>query len=86
MTLFDDPGFNLSGLLALGASGYCAGEVGQVLTAVNTINKAGLSAQTYTKTFKKLGDQLMRAPQGSKPGTETTRFRALRAATCLWSP
>ncbi len=80
MTLFEDPGFNFSGLLALGASGYGAGEVGEVLTAVNTINKAGLSAQTYTETFKKLGDQLMEAPRGSKPGTETTRLRALRAA------
>ncbi|MGW7043548.1 alpha/beta hydrolase family protein [Streptomyces avermitilis] len=80
MTLFKDPAFNFSGLLALGSSGYGAGEVGEVLTAVNAINKAGLSAQTYTETFKKLGDQLMAAPQGSKPGTETTRFRALRAA------
>lgn len=80
MTLFKDPGFNFGGLLALGASGQGAGEVGEVLTAVNTINGAGLSAQTYTETFRKLGDQLMEAPQGSKPGTETTRFRALRAA------
>ncbi|MFI1166947.1 alpha/beta hydrolase family protein [Streptomyces sp. NPDC020801] len=80
MTLFKDPGFNFNGLLALGASGYGAGEVGEVLTAVNTINNAGLSAQTYTETFRKLGDQLMQAPQGGKPGKETTRLRALRAA------
>lgn len=80
MTLFKDPTFNFNGLLALGASGYGAGEVGEVLTAVNAINKAGLSAQTYTETFKKLGDQLMSAPQGAKPGTQTARFRALRAA------
>ncbi|BDH12580.1 alpha/beta hydrolase family protein [Streptomyces hygroscopicus] len=80
MTLFKDPGFNFNGLLALGSSGYGAGEVGEVLTAVNTINKAGLSAQTYTETFRKLGDQLMAAPQGSRPGAQTTRFRALRAA------
>ncbi|GGN79398.1 hypothetical dipeptidyl aminopeptidase/ acylaminoacyl-peptidase related protein [Streptomyces albiflavescens] len=80
MTLFKDSAFNFNGLLALGASGYGAAEVGEVLTAVNAINKAGLSAQTYTETFRKLGDQLMGAPQGSKPGTQTTRFRALRAA------
>lgn len=80
MTLFKDPGFNFNGLLALGASGSGAGEVGEVLTAVNAINKAGLSSQTYTQTFKRLGDQLMKAPQGSLPGPETTRFRALRAA------
>ncbi|MGW7486607.1 alpha/beta hydrolase family protein [Streptomyces sp. NPDC054786] len=80
MTLFKDPGFNFNGLLALGASGYGAGEVGEVLTAVNTINKAGLSAQTYTETFKEIGDRLRQPPKSGKPGTETTRFRALRAA------
>ncbi|MEJ8654487.1 alpha/beta hydrolase [Streptomyces sp. MS1.AVA.3] len=80
MTLFKDPAFNFNGLLALGSSGYGAGEVGEVLTAVNAINKAGLSAQTYTETFRKLGDQLTAAPQGSRPGAQTTRFRALRAA------
>ncbi|WP_377266902.1 alpha/beta hydrolase family protein [Peterkaempfera sp. SMS 1(5)a] len=80
MTLFPDPGFNFNGLLALGASGYGAAEVGEVLTAVNAINKAGLSAQTYTRTFQQLGDQLLKAPQGGRPGRETTRLRALRAA------
>ncbi|MFG3659355.1 alpha/beta hydrolase family protein [Streptomyces sp. NPDC047706] len=80
MTLFDDPGFNFNGLMALGGSGQRAGEVGEVLTAVNTINQAGLSSQTYVQTFRKLGDQLMAAPQGSKPDDRTTRWRALRAA------
>ncbi|MFF1933303.1 alpha/beta hydrolase family protein [Streptomyces sp. NPDC058228] len=80
MTLFKDPGFNFNGLLALGAAGQGAGEVGEVLTAVNEINKAGPSAQTYTGTFKNLGDQLMVAPVASKAGTETTRLRALRAS------
>ncbi|MFE1763901.1 alpha/beta hydrolase family protein [Streptomyces angustmyceticus] len=80
MTLFKDPGFNFNGLLALGASGYGAAEVGEVLTAVNTINKAGLSAQTFTRTFRILGDQLRQPPRSGRPGTQTTRFRALRAA------
>ncbi|GES28338.1 alpha/beta hydrolase [Streptomyces angustmyceticus] len=80
MTLFKDPGFNFNGLLALGASGYGAAEVGEVLTAVNTINKAGLSAQTFTKAFRNLGDQLRQPPRSGRPGTQTTRFRALRAA------
>ncbi|MFJ6788156.1 alpha/beta hydrolase family protein [Streptomyces angustmyceticus] len=80
MTLFKDPGFNFNGLLALGASGYGAAEVGEVLTAVNTINKAGLSAQTFTRTFRNLGDQLRQPPRSGRPGTQTTRFRALRAA------
>ncbi|AVH55857.1 MULTISPECIES: alpha/beta hydrolase family protein [Streptomyces] len=80
MTLFKDPAYNFNGLLALGASGQGAAEVGEVLTAVNTINEAGLSAQTYVETFRKLGDRLMKAPEGGRPGTGTTRFRALRAA------
>ncbi|WP_351226515.1 acyl-CoA thioester hydrolase/BAAT C-terminal domain-containing protein [Streptomyces sp. NPDC002133] len=80
MTLFKDPAFNFNGLMALGGAGSGAGEVGEVLTAVNTINKAGLSSQTYVETFKKLGDQLMDPPEGSKPDDRTTRFRALRAA------
>lgn len=80
MTLFRDPAYNFAGLLALGGSGSGAGEVGEVLTAVNAINKAGLSAQSYVETFRKLGDQLMAAPANSKPDDQTTRFRALRAA------
>lgn len=80
MTLFKDPAFNFNGLLALGGSGYGSAEVGEVLTAVNTINKAGLSAQSYTETFKTLGDQLRKPPSSGKPDTQTTRFRALRAA------
>ncbi|MFE1175689.1 alpha/beta hydrolase family protein [Streptomyces sp. NPDC058773] len=80
MTLFKDPAFNFNGLFALGGSGYGASEVGEVLTAVNTVNKAGLSAQSYTATFKQLGDQLQKPPAHGTPGKETTRFRALRAA------
>lgn len=80
MTLFKDPAFNFNGLLALGGSGFGAAEVGEVLTAVNTINKAGLSAQTYTETFMSLGDQLRRPPSSGRPEAETTRARMLRAA------
>ncbi|MFF1557041.1 alpha/beta hydrolase family protein [Streptomyces sp. NPDC058279] len=80
MTLFKDPAFNFNGLLALGGAGFGTAEVGEVLTAVNTINKAGLSARTYTATFKALGDQLMAPPRDGKPDRVTTRSRALRAA------
>ncbi|MFJ6494778.1 hypothetical protein [Streptomyces virginiae] len=80
MTLFKDPGYNFNGLLALGASGAGAAEVGEVLTAVNTINGSGLSAQSYVKTFRALGDQLLKAPPGAPADTRTKQFRALRAA------
>ena len=80
MTLFKDPAYNFNGLLALGGSGAGSAEVGEVLTAVNTINQAGLSAQTYVETFRKLGDQLLKAPPGAPADDQTKRFRALRSA------
>ncbi|AXE24726.1 alpha/beta hydrolase [Streptomyces globosus] len=80
MTLFQDPAYNFSALLALGASGAGAAEVGEVLTAVNTVNAAGLSPQTYVETFRKLGDRLLRPPPGAPADDQTKRFRALRAA------
>ncbi|WP_329201103.1 MULTISPECIES: alpha/beta hydrolase family protein [unclassified Streptomyces] len=80
MTLFQDPAYNFNGLLALGGAGAGSSEVGEVLTAVNAINGAGLSAQTYVDTFRKLGDQLLKAPPGAPADGQTKRFRALRAA------
>ncbi|MET9605895.1 alpha/beta hydrolase [Streptomyces sp. NPDC006512] len=80
MTLFKDPAYNFNGLLALGGAGAGSSEVGEVLTAVNAINQAGLSAQTYVETFRKLGDQLLKAPPGAPADAQTKRFRALRAA------
>ncbi|OKK21950.1 hypothetical protein AMK16_01505 [Streptomyces sp. CB00455] len=80
MTLFKNPGYNFNALLALGAAGAGAAEVGEVLTAVNAINKAGLSAQTYVETFRNLGDQLLKPPPGPQADDQTKRFRSLRAA------
>ncbi|MFI8277951.1 alpha/beta hydrolase family protein [Streptomyces sp. NPDC085929] len=84
MKLFDDPGYNFAGLLALGAAGMRASEVGEVLTAVNAINTAGLSAQTFTDTFRAWGDRLAAPPAAGRHGGETPsqtrRFRSLRAA------
>jgi hypothetical protein len=80
MTLFSNPELNFNGLLALGGSDQGSGDVGEVLTAVNAINKAGPSAQAYVETFRKLGDRLMKAPEGGKPDRQTARFRALRAS------
>ncbi|KOU43735.1 hypothetical protein ADK53_04590 [Streptomyces sp. WM6373] len=83
MRLFADPGFNFAGLLALGAAGMRASEVGEVLTAVNAINAAGLSEQTYTDTFRSWGDRLAAPPAAGRDGaapSQTRRFRSLRAA------
>ncbi|NEA49889.1 alpha/beta hydrolase [Streptomyces sp. SID10815] len=80
MTLFKDSAFNFNGLFALGACGQGAAEVGEVLTAVNAVNAAGLSSQSYVRTFRRLGDQLMAAPRDSAADDETRRWRALRAA------
>ncbi|WP_328302651.1 alpha/beta fold hydrolase [Streptomyces sp. NBC_00435] len=84
MTLFADPGFNFAGLFALGAAGMRASEVGEVLTAVNAINAAGLSAQTFTDTFRAWGDRLAAPPAAGRHGgsvpSQTRRFRSLRAA------
>lgn len=84
MGLFADPGFNFAGLFALGAAGMRASEAGEVLTAVNAINAAGLSEQTFTDTFRGWGDRLATPPAAGRHGRETPsqtrRFRALRAA------
>ncbi|WP_405834125.1 MULTISPECIES: alpha/beta hydrolase family protein [unclassified Streptomyces] len=84
MKLFADPGFNFAGLLALGGAGMHASEVGEVLTAVNAINAAGLSEQTFSDTFRSWGDKLAAPPAAGRGGHEapdqTRRFRSLRAA------
>ncbi|MFB7170978.1 alpha/beta hydrolase family protein [Streptomyces sp. NPDC056254] len=84
MKLFADPGFNFAGLLALGAAGMRASEVGEVLTAVNAVNAAGLSEQSYTDTFRSWGDRLSAPPAAGRDGggtpSQTHRFRSLRAA------
>ncbi|MFD9515988.1 alpha/beta hydrolase family protein [Streptomyces sp. NPDC059979] len=84
MKLFDDPGLNFAALLALGAAGMRASEVGEVLTAVNAINTAGPSEQTFSHTFRAWGDRLAAPPAAGRSGHEapsqTRRFRSLRAA------
>ncbi|MBO0657342.1 alpha/beta hydrolase [Streptomyces triculaminicus] len=77
MRLFADESFNFSALMALGGCGMGAGEVGEVLSAVNAINAAGLGAQTYTAEFRRWGDRLVATAGNHK---ETRRWRFLRAA------
>ncbi|MGW1000698.1 alpha/beta hydrolase family protein [Streptomyces sp. NPDC002520] len=78
MRLFADDAFNYAGLHALGAATMRAAEVGQVLTAVNVINTSGLSEQSFTDTFRALGDRVT-AP-GDQTSDQTRRFRSLGAA------
>jgi hypothetical protein len=69
--LFSDPGFNFSALTALGAAGYGATEVGEVITAVNTINAAGATYDAYTDTFLSWADQLaQQSAQATDPVTK----------------
>lgn len=83
MELFTNPDVNFQALFALGGAGQHSSDVGEVLTAVNTINKAGLSSQTYTDTFNSWGDRLISQATnaGGKGQKETQRFRALRASS-----
>ncbi|MFG3103627.1 alpha/beta hydrolase family protein [Streptomyces sp. NPDC048182] len=82
MQLFDNPAFNFQALFALGGAGQRSTDVGEVLTAVNTINDRGLSNQTFTETFTDWGDRLASmAKKASGDGEkETRRFRSLRSA------
>src|SRR6201996_4463035 len=69
--LFTDPGLNFSALTALGAAGYGATEVGEVITAVNTINAAGATYDAFTDTFLSWGDTLaQQSAQASDPVTK----------------
>lgn len=77
MQLFTDPGLNFNALLALGGAGFGAAEVGEVLTAVNAINAAGASEQTYTAEFRRWGDRLTTT---ASPHEQTHRAHSLRAA------
>ncbi|MFD5638375.1 alpha/beta hydrolase family protein [Streptomyces sp. NPDC127077] len=77
MQLFTDPGLNFNALLALGGAGFGAAEVGEVLTAVNAINAAGASEQTYTAEFRRWGDRLTTTVS---PHEQTRRAHSLRAA------
>ncbi|MDI5967628.1 alpha/beta hydrolase family protein [Streptantibioticus silvisoli] len=83
MRLFDDPDVNFQALFALGSAGQHSSDVGEVLSAVNTINKAGPSNQSYTATFNSWGDRLTsQATQAGADGDQRTQCRrALRASS-----
>lgn len=57
---FADEGMNFSASFAVGESAYGAGEVGEVIAAVNAINEAGASYQTFTDAFLALARRVER--------------------------
>jgi len=58
VTLLSDAGMNYDALTVLGSSAYKLAEVGEVFTAIHTVNTAGVSYQNYVETFLAWGDQL----------------------------
>lgn len=83
MQLFADSSFNYRALSALGAAQQSAAETGEVLTAVNAVNSAGVGYQTYSATFRSWGERLeaQAAESGLAGRKQTRRFRALRSST-----
>ena len=81
LALFVDPSLNYEALYMLGAAGYGASEVGEVITAVNTVNAAGATMQTYTDTLLALADALAaRSTAELRDHPQTAGACALRAA------
>lgn len=79
--LLADESLNYSALDALGAAGYGVTDVGEVLTAVATINAAGPSLQTYTDTFLAWGHRLFELSQQARARDRVSSGEyALRAA------
>lgn len=50
-SLFSQEDLNFETLFTLGSAGYGTSEVGEIVTAVNAINKAGATYQNYFDTF-----------------------------------
>jgi hypothetical protein len=81
LELFADPALNYEALNMLGAAGYGASEVGEVVTAVNTVNAAGATLQTYTDTLLTLAGTLAaRSTAELRDHPQTAGACALRAA------
>jgi hypothetical protein len=81
LELFADPSLNYEALNMLGAAGCGASEVGEVITAVNTVNAAGATLQAYTDTLLALADRLSaRSTAEFRDHPETAGACALRAA------
>lgn len=80
--LFSQPDLDFSASFALGESAYGASEVGEVLAAVERINAAGASYQTFVGEFRALANRV--ASEGDaalKAGHKASaRAASLRAA------
>ncbi|HEX9064108.1 MAG TPA: hypothetical protein VF843_03320, partial [Streptosporangiaceae bacterium] len=58
LTLFAQPDMNFEVLFTLGAAGYGASEVGEVVTAVSEVNARGASFQSLFDVFRRLAERL----------------------------
>ncbi|MBS2537551.1 alpha/beta fold hydrolase [Catenulispora sp. NF23] len=88
--LFTQPDLDFDTLFAFGGTGYGSAEFGELVTAVNAINAAGASYQTYYDTFLPLATRLDRQAGAELAAGHRVSARALylRAASyydlCLY--
>lgn len=88
--LFTLSDLDFNTLFAFGGTGYGSAEFGELVTAVNTINTAGASYQTYYDTFWSLaqGTSGLAAQEAAAGHTASARSAYLRAASyyelCLY--
>ena len=82
LRLFAEEDLNFQASFVLGGSAYGAGEIGEVATAVDAINAAGASYQTFYDTFMALGAKLAaEARDAERLGRAiTARAKHLRSA------
>lgn len=81
--LFAQPDMNFETLFTIGAAGYGAAEVGEVVTAVNETNARGASYQTLFDTFWHLANRVAEIADGEGAAGHGVSARSayLRAAS-----
>ncbi|MFJ9847508.1 alpha/beta hydrolase family protein [Kitasatospora sp. NPDC101155] len=85
LLLFPEPNLDLQTRAALGATAYRLAEAGEVVAAVDRINRAGLSGRTYHEEFLALGRRTAAAAESALGSGRSTTARDgyLRAAKYL---
>ncbi|HEX3238569.1 MAG TPA: alpha/beta fold hydrolase [Solirubrobacterales bacterium] len=84
-TFFKEPALNFQMLFALGAAGYGASEVGEVLTTFDRIHAKGDTYKATFEEFQRLGRRLRKSADRDRDAgrLESARSQYLRAAMCL---